>query len=161
MEKFEHEYSFKVTNIKPFLKYCKDNNYKKIEVTDQTRILYKKPDKTMLRLTIKKQGRKVIKELDFKEDNLTNELYRKRRESLSMKYEDDEAVNSIIEFLGYKKARELIRKRNVYAKENVKFEIDDYISPEEMLVVGIEGDPSKIKVVYEELNHKFSKYFKK
>ena len=64
MSNIEQEYSFKVTNINPFIKYCKDNDFKKIEKTEQVRTLYKKEDKTMLRLTVKKNGRKVIKEMD-------------------------------------------------------------------------------------------------
>ena len=60
MNSIEQEYSFKVTSIRPFLLYCKNNGFKKVEKTEQIRTLYKKEDKTMLRLTEKKYGRKII-----------------------------------------------------------------------------------------------------
>ena len=94
----------------------------------------------MLRLTINKINDKVIKELDFKQDNLSNDSYIERKESLPIIYEDDEAVNSIIEFLNYKKFVELLRKRYVYKKDDVKIEIDEYVSPEQALVVAVEGE---------------------
>ena len=157
MSNIEQEYSFKVTNIKPFIKYCKDNDFKKIEKTEQVRTLYKKEDKTMLRLTVKKNGRKVIKEMDFKQDIISDDVYIERKESLPITYEDDEAVNSIIDFLGYKKDIELVRTRYVYEKNKVKVEIDDYNSPEEMLVVSIEG--SNAEKLYNTFKEKYSKYF--
>ena len=157
MSNIEQEYSFKVTNIKPFIKYCKDNDFKKIEKTEQVRTLYKKEDKTMLRLTVKKSGRKVIKEMDFKQDILSDDVYIERKESLPITYEDDEAVNSIIDFLGYKKDIELVRTRYVYEKNKVKVEIDDYNSPEEMLVVSIEG--SNAEKLYNTFKDNYSKYF--
>ena len=157
MSNIEQEYSFKVTNIKPFIKYCKDNDFKKIEKTEQVRTLYKKEDKTMLRLTVKKSGRKVIKEMDFKQDILSDDVYIERKESLPITYEDDEAVNSIIDFLGYKKDIELVRTRYVYEKNKVKVEIDDYNSPEEMLVVSVEGnDAEKLYSIFKD---DYSKYF--
>ena len=159
MKNVEQEYSFKVTSIKPFLKYCKDNGYKKLEKTEQVRILYKKSDKTMLRLTIKKIGHKIIKEMDFKQDKLSNEPFVERKESLPIVYEDDDAVYSIIEFLDYKKDIELKRNRYVYYKDNIKFEIDEYVSPEKMLVVAIEGNNKEIELIYNELKEKFNKYF--
>ena len=157
MSNIEQEYSFKVTNINPFIKYCKDNGYKKIEKTEQVRTLYKKEDKTMLRLTVKKSGRKVIKEMDFKQDILSDDVYIERKESLPITYEDDEAVNSIIDFLGYKKDIELVRTRYVYEKNKVKVEIDDYASPEKMLVVSVEG--SNAEKLYNTFKEKYSKYF--
>ena len=157
MSNIEQEYSFKVTNINPFIKYCKDNGYKRIEKTEQVRTLYKKEDKTMLRLTVKKNGRKVIKEMDFKQDIISDDVYIERKESLPITYEDDEAVNSIIDFLGYKKDIELVRTRYVYEKNKVKVEIDDYNSPEEMLVVSIEG--SNAEKLYNTFKENYSKYF--
>ena len=159
MSSSEKEYSFKVTSIAPFIDYCVSNKYDFIEKTEQVRTLYKKSDNTMLRLTVKKVGDKVYKELDFKQDKLSNDPFIERKESKAIPYEDDEAVNSIIDFLDYKKAIELIRNRYVYSKEDVKFEIDEYLSPEEALVIAIEGDFDKITNIYNELKDKYKDYF--
>lgn len=113
----------------------------------------------MLRLTINKINDKVIKELDFKQDNLSNDSYIERKESLPIIYEDDEAVNSIIEFLNYKKFVELLRKRYVYKKDDVKIEIDEYVSPEQALVVAVEGEREIIDNTFVELKEKYSNYF--
>ena len=161
MKNVEYEYSFKVTNIKPFLKYCKDNGFKKIEKTEQIRTLYKKADKTMLRLTVKKCGRKVVKEMDFKQDKLSSDVFVARKESLPITYDNDEAVYSIIDFLGYKKDIELRRTRYAYYKNDVKIEIDEYVSPDKMLVVAIEGSIKNSNKVYNELEEKYYKYFLK
>ena len=117
MKNVEYEFSFKVTNVNPFLKYCKDNDFKKIEKTEQVRTLYKKADKTMLRLTVKKCGRKVVKEMDFKQDKLSSDVFIERKESLPIIYNDDEAIYSIIDFLGYKKDIDLCCQKNI--SENV------------------------------------------
>ena len=113
----------------------------------------------MLRLTINKSNNKVIKELDFKQDNLSENPFIERKESLPITYEDDEAVNSIIDFLNYKKSVELVRKRHVYEKNNIKFEIDEYISPEVSLVVSFEGEKDIIDAIYQELKEKYSEFF--
>lgn len=159
MSNIEQEFSFKVTNINPFINYCKDNCFIKLEKTEQVRTLYKKEDKTMLRLTVKKSGRKVVKEMDFKQDILSSDVYIERKESLPISYEDDEAVNSIIDFLGYKKDVELVRTRYVFEKDKVKVEIDNYISPEKMLVVSIEGNVKESEALFNEFKKKYNKYF--
>ena len=159
MNNIEQEYSFKVSDLKPFFTYLDNNNYELIETTEQVRTLYKKNDNTMLRLTVKKSNDKVVKELDFKQDNLSNDPYIERKESLPIVYEDDEAVQSIINFLDYKKAIELVRKRYVYKKNDIKFEIDEYISPEQALVVAVEGQKDIIEEIYNELKDKYNNYF--
>ena len=159
MNNIEQEYSFKVKDLKPFFNYCDENNYELIETTDQVRILYKKTDKTMLRLTIKTSKGKTIKELDFKQDDLSNNAFVERKESLPIEYTNDEAVQSIIDFLDYKKSIELIRKRYVYKQDNIKFEIDEYTSPEQALVVAIEGEKETIEQIFNELKNKYSDYF--
>ena len=159
MKNIEQEYSFKVISIKPFLKYCKENGFLKIEKTEQIRTLYKKNDKTMLRLTVKKCGHKVIKEMDFKQDKLSSEVFIERKETLPIMYTDDNAIYSIIDFLGYKKDIELIRTRYVYSKNNIKIEIDEYVSPEKMFVVAIEGNVKYSEIIYNEMKEKYNKYF--
>ena len=89
MSNVEHEYGFKVNKLEPFFKYCENNNYDLVETTEQIRTIYKKEDNTMLRLTINKINDKVVKELDFKQDNLSNNPYIERKESLPITYEDD------------------------------------------------------------------------
>lgn len=159
MKNKEFEYSFKVTSLDPFFNYCKENGYKEIEKNKQTRILYKKQDKTMARLTIKETKDGIKKELDFKQDLTTNDVLTERKESMAIPYEDDEAVLSIIEFLGYKKDIVLCRIRSVLQKENVKFEIDDYLSPEQIYVVAIEGEEKESTNVYQEIKNKYIDYF--
>lgn len=161
MKNVEQEYNLKVTSIKPFIKYCISNGYDLVEKSDQKRIIYKKPDKTMLRVTITKVGDNTRKELDFKQDNLSDESYVERKESLPITFEDDKAVKSIIEFLGYKKAIELKRIRYVFVKKNIKLELDEYKSPEQMQVVAIEGKEEKITKVFNELKETYNKYILK
>lgn len=151
MNNKEFEISFKVKDLEVFYKYCFDNNYVLIDDTKQKRILYKKEDKTMARITIKEANEKVIQELDFKEDKLSDDVAITRNESKSLIFENMEAAKSIIDFLGYKKDIELIRNRKVYKKEDIKFEIDEYSSPEKMLVVAIEGNETKAYDIYNEL----------
>ena len=97
--------------------------------------------------------------MDFKEDILSNDVYIQRKESLPIVYTDDEAVNSVINFLGYEKYITLIRTRYVFKKEDLKVEIDDYISPNKMFVVAIEGNVNKTSKIYNELKEKYYKYF--
>lgn len=159
MENKEFEYSFKVTKLEPFFDYCKKNGYIEIETNKQTRILYKKPDKTMARLTIKETENGIKKELDFKQDLMSNEVLIQRKESKAIPYENDEAVLSIIEFLEYKKDTVLCRTRSVLQKGTVKFEIDAYSSPEQIYVVAIEGEEKEVTNVYQEIEKKYKGYF--
>ncbi len=159
MKHIEHEYSFKVTVLSPFIEYCEKEGYKKIEETLQTRILYKRHDKTMLRITIKNKNGKITKEFDFKQDKLTDKPLVERKETIPIKYTDDEAIESIIDFLDYKKAIELKRKRLVYVKDNVKFELDDYSSPNQMYVVALEGNKLDTCKIYSELHKNYNQYF--
>ena len=50
MEK-EYEYSMKVKDIKPFINYCKKNNYNLINKTTQKRVLYRNDNKILARVT--------------------------------------------------------------------------------------------------------------
>ena len=155
MENKEYEYSFKVKDIVPYIKFCEDNNFIKVEESLQKRTLYRKEDKTMARITIKEIDKVISKYLDFKDDILTDEVLIERRETLSIRFEDDEAVESILNFLGYKQFNILDRKRIVYEKGNVKFEIDHYSSPEEMYVVAVEGEKDDVDKVYAEIQNIF------
>lgn len=144
----EYEYSFKVEEINPYIEYCKNNGYEFVEETNQSRTLYKNTNKTMARITIKEKNGVIKKLLDFKDDIITDEVLIERRESQSIEFIDDDAVESILDFLNYEKDNTLIRKRYVYKKGNVKFEIDDYEYPEKSYVVAIEGEKSEVDKVY-------------
>lgn len=150
----EYEYSFKVSDILPYIKYCKDNGYILKEESSQIRVLYKNINKTMARITTKKIGnfKKII--LDFKDDNKSEEVLKVSRETLPLEITDNDldAIYSILDMLEYKKDITLIRDRFVYEKENVKFELDIYSSPEKMYVAAIEGKKEEVDIVYNNLS---------
>lgn len=149
----EYEYSFKVIDLNPYIEYCESNNYEKTEETSQTRILYKNVNKTMARITTKEKNGNKKTVLDFKDDNESDDTLKVCRESLPLEISESnkDAVDSILDMLGYEVKKTLIRKRVVYCKDGVTFELDDYTSPEIMFVVGIEGQREKVDIVYKEL----------
>lgn len=151
MENMEYEYSFKVKNLDIYIDYCKNNNYEKIEENIQTRILYRNKNKTMARITKKEKNKDTKLFLDFKDDILNDEVLTERRETLPLEFNDEEAAESILNFLEYKKDTILVRTRIVYKKDNVIFELDNYKSPEKMYVVAIEGKKEDVDQVYNEI----------
>lgn len=155
----EKEYSFKILDIKPFIKYLKENNFILKEETNQIRTLYKRKDNIMLRITINEQDNIIKKEFDFKEDKLSNNDYTERKETKSISYEDDEIINSIIDIFNYKKDTELKRKRIVYKKDNIIVEIDSYITPYNDIVFSIEGE--NIKELYFDIKKELEEYIVK
>ena len=148
----EYEYSFKVKNIKDFIEYCTLNKYKKEDEYLQTRTLYKNGGPIMARITENVYNDKVLKVLNFKDDNLNDSALTISRESKDLIINDDnqEFVDSLIEILELTNKKVLKRKRYVYEKNNVKFEIDEYTDPV-MNVVAIEGLKEKVDKVYKEL----------
>lgn len=155
----EYEYSFNVTSINEYINYCVKNNYKKEKEVKQTRIIYRNCNGTMARITIDKAER-VIKKIDFKEDKLSKCDLNIRKESLSLEFDDEKAIKSILNFLDYKEDNTLVRTRIVYKKEDVIFEIDKYEKPSKELVVAIEGNEKKVNEVYKELKSINEKYKK-
>lgn len=151
----EYEYSFKVKDIKPYIKYCKDEGYEYMSESKQIRELYRS-SKTLARITINKLDGHEETYLDFKDDNNSNDVLKISRETIPLRIEEynKEAIYSILEILGYKKDKVLSRTRIVYKKDDVKFELDSYTSPEEMFVVGIEGDKERVDLVYKEVSSK-------
>ena len=143
----EYEYSFKVESIERYIDYCNNNGYELIDKVKQTRTLYRNSNKTMARITI--NDNKMF--LDFKEDNLNDSILKIRKETKPLEFNDIDTINSILEFLDYKKDITLIRTRIIYEKDNVKFEIDEYESPEVYNVVAIEGEKEEVDKVYNEL----------
>jgi len=112
-------------------------------------------------ICIKNGNKKTL--LDFKDDNQADEILKVCRESLPLEVTDEnkEAVDSILDFLEYKKDKVLIRNRVVYKKGNVTFEIDKYDSPDVMFVVAIEGEQEAVDKVYnfikENINNEIAK----
>ncbi len=148
----EYEYSFKVKNIKDFVQYCIFNKYEKQEEYLQTRTLYKNGGPIMARITENIYGNKREKILNFKEDNLNDNTLKISKESKDLIITDDnqEFVYSLIEILNLTTKKVLKRKRYVFEKNNVRFEIDDYSEPA-MNVVAIEGLKENVDDVYNDL----------
>lgn len=147
----EYEYSFSVTSIDEYLKYCRKNKYKLVSKIKQTRTIYRNKNKTMARITIE-EGKRTVKKLDFKEDKLTNQDLNIRKESASMSFKNIDEIENILNFLEYEKDNTLIRVRRIYEKDNVKFEIDEYQYPNSNFVVAIEGDKKQTDLVYKGLS---------
>lgn len=148
----EYEYSFKVKDIKEFIQYCVLNEYEKKEEYLQTRILYKNGGPVMARITENIYNDYVQKVLNFKDDNLNDNILKVSRETKDLVINDDnqEFVDSLIEILDLANKKVLKRKRYVFEKNSVKFEIDEYIDPV-MNVVAIEGLQEEVDAVYNEL----------
>lgn len=149
----EYEYSKKVENLTYYFNYCKNNGYLLVEKSTQIRTIYRNNNKTMARITINKIGRKTIKKLDFKEDKLTNEELIERKESLPIVFTDDKAVHSILDFLEYKKDNSMNRVRYTYEKKDSTFEFDEYIEPEKVCVVSLEGKKEVVDLIWKEINN--------
>lgn len=136
----EREYSLTVHDLEKSKAFCVDNGFLLVSNSEQVRTIYKRPDKTMARITEEKSENNTNIFIDFKEDKLTGEPLIVRRESKALKVEDVDAVLSILDFLGYKKFNVLHRNRWVYTKGKIVCEIDLYNNEEKAIVVSIEGD---------------------
>lgn len=148
----EYEYSFKVKDLQPFFDYCKQNNFELVDQFEQTRTIYRNNNKTMARLTVNKYEKESKKFLDFKEDKwVSGEVLKELKESLPIEYRDDKAIDSILEFLEYKKDNSMFRVRTVYQIEGAKFEFDEYILPKPAKVVAIEGKKDLVDKIYQEV----------
>lgn len=152
----EYEYSFNVSDISEYIKYCEENGYKLLSNTKQTRIVYKNSNGSIARITIEDGDIKVNK-LDFKEDKLVGDDLNIRRETKPIEFDSFEACEDILQFLNYNKAVTLIRQRYTYNKNGVTFEIDVYTEPE-ALVVAIEGIKEEVDNVYKRLQPLNRKY---
>ena len=148
----EYEYSFKVKEIEPFIDYCVNHDYKLKKEYEQTRILYKNGGKVMARITKNIYKDEEFEILNFKDDNLSDSVLKVSRESKDLKINDEnrEFVQSLLEILELKESKKLIRKRYVYAYNNVIFELDKYTNPS-MNVVAIEGTKYQVDSVYGDL----------
>lgn len=106
----------------------------------------------MARITENVYSDYVKKVLNFKDDNLNDKTLKISRETKDLVVNDDnqEFVDSLIEILDLTNKKVLKRNRYVFEKNNVKFEIDEYIEPV-MNVVAIEGLQEEVDFVYKEL----------
>ena len=113
----------------------------------------------MARITENIYDDRSEKVLDFKDDNLTDKILKISRESKDLIINEDnqEFVNSLLEILDLKCYIMLKRKRYVFKKNNVKFEIDEYSEPI-MNVIAIEGLKSEVDKVYNELTEIINSY---
>lgn len=149
----EYEYSFKVDSLDEYKKYCEENGYEKRLEYDQVRELFTSDNKVLARITTTKTENNIDIFLDFKDDDDSDKVYKESRETIPLKVTDENrgAIDSILNILGYKKKKHLVRKRYIYKKGKVKFEMDDYTKPEIMHVVAIEGDKDEVTKVYNEI----------
>ncbi len=149
----EYEYSFKVDSLDEYKKYCEENGYEKRLEYDQVRELFTSDNKILARITTTKTENNIDIFLDFKDDDDSDKVYKESRETIPLKVTDENrgAIDSILNILGYKKKKHLVRKRYIYKKGKVKFEMDDYTKPEIMHVVAIEGDKDEVTKVYNEI----------
>lgn len=148
----EYEYSFKVNDIKPFIEFCENNNYKKVAVTTQNRVVYenKHSENIIARITTKIIDERKSIVLDFKNVGQQHKELKISNESLPIAVTQDnsDALYSILEVLDFYVAANNDRTRYEYEKDGVLFEIDDYTNPKAQ-VVAIEGDKEKVDKVYE------------
>lgn len=149
----EYEYSFKVDSLDWYKKYCEENGYVKRLEYDQVRELFTSDNKILARITTTKTENNIDIFLDFKDDDDSERIYKEARETIPLRVTDENrgAIDSILNILGYKKKKHLVRKRYIYKKGKVKFEMDDYTKPEIMHVVAIEGDKEEVTKVYNEI----------
>ena len=150
----EYEYSFKVKSIEPYINYCKKNGYEEVCIVTQNRIVYENRNSNHIIARVTTEEKKGEKEILFDCKNIgeKNKSLNISNESLPMVVTKDnlEIINSILNVLEFYEAANNFRKRYIYKKGGVKFEIDDYTSPK-MQVVAIEGDEGEVESVYKEI----------
>ncbi len=150
----EYEYSFKVKSIKPYIEYCEKNNYKLEDITKQNRIVYENrySEDVIARITTTVKDGKKTCVFDCKNIGKRDKTLKISSESKPIKVTkgNREQIESILNVLNFYKVVSNNRKRYIYKKTGIKFEIDEYTSPL-MCIIGIEGERNKVNKVYEEL----------
>ena len=145
----EYEYSFKVKDLKPYITYCIKNNYKEISNSDEIRDLFSNNSGINARITI--TNNEIV--LDYKEEDDSDKILKETIESKPISINKNK-LDSIYKELynkNYKLIKHLERHRIVFIKNNVKFELDEYIYPNHEFVAAIEGNKEEVDKVYEEL----------
>ena len=146
----EYEYSFIVNDLTPYIEYCKKEGFEKIDETTQIRELFTSNNGILARITTNESEGEKKTYLDFKTDDVSDKVLKISKETIPLEVteENREAIYSMLEILEYNKTKHLNRKRQIYEKSEVKFEIDNYSSPEIMFVVGIEGEKNAVDEIY-------------
>ena len=153
----EYEYSYNVTDIKPYIDFCEKNNYKKISETSQRRRVFENiHNRSIISRLTTKDDETVI---DFKNTNVSNNNLKISTESKSMIVDDSnkDFFDSLLTTLDFEQSADNYRIRYVYKKGKVKFEIDNYTSPK-MYVLAVEGERTAVDKVIEELKELNDKY---
>ena len=91
--------------------------------------------------------------MDFKEDKISESVLNVRKESLPIDFTDINAVESILDFLNYKKDNTLIIRRYTFEKNKVKFELDEYTQPKIAYIVAIEGEKDLVDKTYKDVKN--------
>lgn len=149
----EYEYSTVVKNLDLFVEYCKENKYELESESYQIRELYKNDSGIMARITTELYNERETTLLDFKSDDESDNVLKISKETIPLVVtkENKRAIDSILECFGYAQKKLLKRKRIIYVKNGVKFELDHYTEPNPFYVVAIEGVKEEVDVVYHEL----------
>lgn len=149
----EYERNFKAETIEPYLEYCRANGYEE-EVVEQNRIVFENKFNSHLiaRLTTDivdgkrttvfdcKNVGKRVKDLKISEES----------EPLVVTEKTRDVILSILNVMEFYETANNLRKRYIFKKNNVTFEIDDYERPK-MKVVAVEGDEKEVDRVYAEV----------
>ena len=146
----EYEYSYVVNDIKPYIDYCKENKYEKINEVNQHKKVYENiHNKNIISRITTEDNISVI---DFKNTSNKNHDLNISNESKSLEINENnkEFFNSMLEILDFKQTADNHRIRYIYQKGKVKFEIDNYTSPK-MYVVAIEGERKEVDKIFKEL----------
>lgn len=147
----EYEYSFNVDSVKPFINYCENHGYKKLSKEHQNRVVYQNHHipNVIARITKTKDGSKCRTVFDCKKIEQSDKDLKVSKESMeiSVTSGNKASILSMLETLGFYVAADNTRTRYVYEKDSVRFEIDEYVSPQ-MNVVAIEGQKGAVDKVY-------------
>ena len=150
----EYEYCYKVSDLKEYLEYIK-KNYEFKESYKEKRVIYRnRENNTIARITYKND----LMFLDFKENKISKDDLIERKESKTIKFDNIENCEDILNFLNYKKDNTIIRNRSIYQGDKIKFEIDEYLEPEKTFVLSFEGDKNTCDFVNKELEKLNKKY---
>ncbi len=146
----EHEYTFKVDDVTPYIKYCEENGFKKKSVTKQNRKVFENQNAKHIiaRITTTIQDGKENIVLDFKNVGNKSKNFKISEESLplTIKKDDIKTILNMLEVIDFSLSADNHRTRYEYIKDDIKFEIDDYTIPP-MKIVAIEGDDKKVEEI--------------
>ena len=108
----EYEYSFKVKSLEPYIDYCTKNGYSLIsDTTQKGKEFVANNTVARIKISTNKNG-ETKKVLDFKDTDNSKNILKVRRETLALEFENEDAVASILDFLGYAPDGEYDRRRH-------------------------------------------------